>query len=420
MRFLTTFRTMTILLSLVLLVAACGSESDTSADPVSESQDADSGSQDADEEAGGLSTVRGIGEETITLGAILDLSGPYNAAGVLMRDGVEAWVQQVNADGGVQGRQVEVVYEDNQSDPSATLAAANKLIFNDNVFALAGVHGSAAFGAILDLVEEEEVISFSLGLSEEMYNPTKDHVFVAAVPYAAQMERGVQHLVEELGVQRPAVLYQDDEFGESGLSGFDAATASLGVEVAARESFVRGSDDVSAQVQAIVDSGADAVACVCIYTQSGLLRRELGRLGAEDIPAFAINPSVGAPFFEIAGGSADNFYAADYYAHPGDPTFDAADAAVQAAHGRPAETFDLFGLVNTAVLLQAMQEADELTPSGVVDALHAMNGVSVPGFVPPVEFGADQHVASLASAVYAADPEEGDWDRVGDPVPPGE
>lgn len=213
MRFLTTFRTMTILLSLVLLVAACGSESDTSADPVSESQDADSGSQDADEEAGGLSTVRGIGEETITLGAILDLSGPYNAAGVLMRDGVEAWVQQVNADGGVQGRQVEVVYEDNQSDPSATLAAANKLIFNDNVFALAGVHGSAAFGAILDLVEEEEVISFSLGLSEEMYNPTKDHVFVAAVPYAAQMERGVQHLVEELGVQRPAVLYQDDEFG---------------------------------------------------------------------------------------------------------------------------------------------------------------------------------------------------------------
>lgn len=420
MRFLSTFRLIGMCLSMAVLVAACGDSADTptaASDPTSAES---TGAVETDGEAGATTAVRGIDDDTITLGAILDLSGPYNAAGVLMRDGVEAWVQQVNAEGGVHGRQVEVIYEDNQSDPSATLAAANKLIFNDGVFALAGVHGSAAFGAILDLVEEEEVISFSLGLSEEMYNPTKDHVFVAAVPYAAQMERGVHHLVEEMGVARPAVLYQDDEFGESGLAGFDAAAEALGLEVAARETFVRGSDDVSAQVQAIIDAGADAVACVCIYTQSGLLRRELGRLGADDVPAFAINPSVGPPYFEIAGGSADNFFAADYYAHPGDPTYEAADAAVQAAHGRAAETFDLFGLVNTAVLLQAMQDAAELTPSGVVEALNAMDGVEIPGFVPPVEFGPDQHVASLASAVYAANPEDGDWQRVGDPVAPAE
>lgn len=421
MRFLSTFKLIVMCLSLGLVAAACGSSSDTPTAAADSTAAADPVEDDgAEEDATTTSPVRGVDEDTITLGAILDLSGPYNAAGVLMRDGVEAWVRQVNADGGVQGREVEVIYEDNQSDPSATLAAANKLIFNDGVFALAGVHGSAAFGAILDLVEEEEVISFSLGLSEEMYNPTKDFVFVAAVPYAAQMERGVNHLVEELGVERPAVLYQDDEFGESGLAGFDAATEALGLDVAARETFVRGTDDVSAQAQAIIDSGADAVACVCIYTQSGLLRRELGRLGAAHVPAFAINPSVGAPYFEIAGGSADNFFAADYYAHPGDPTYDEADAAVQAAHGRPAETFDLFGLVNTAVLLQAMQDADELSPRGVVDALNAMDGVAVPGFVPPVEFGPDQHVASLASAVYAANPEAGVWERVGDPTPPAD
>ena len=70
--------------------------------------------------------------------------------------------------------------------------------------------------------------------------------------------------------------------------------------------------------------------------------------------------------------------------------------------------------------VQAMQDAAELTPSGVVEALNAMDGVEIPGFVPPVEFGPDQHVASLASAVYAANPEDGDWQRVGDPVAPAE
>lgn len=421
-------RTLAVAAVVALAATACAGSTEQESDNVAEEHDTASGeegtgtddgtsSQEGDESATGNETaVRGVSEDTIRLGAILDLSGPYNAAGVLMRDGISAWVDKVNDEGGIQGRQVEVIYEDNQSDPSATLAAATKLISNDEVFALAGVHGAAAFGAILDLVGEERVPSFSLGLSEEMYNPLREYVFVAAVPYAHQMARNVGFLDEEFGGPKMAVIYQDDEFGESGLTGFDNATEELGMEVVARETFVRGADDLSAQARAVVDAGAEAVACVCIYTQSGLLRRELGRLDAADIPVVAINPSIGAPYFEIAGDSAGNFYAAEYYAHPGDPSYDPANDAVQAAHGRDATTFDLFGLVNAAILLQAMQDADELTPEGVVSALEAMQGVEAPGLLPPVQFGADSRVASFEAAVYEADPTSQSWDRVGDPV----
>lgn len=422
-------RTLAAAAVVALAATACADSAEQDTDDTTEQEstaageedsgtDGDTSSEEGDESpAGEEAAVRGVTEDTIRLGAILDLSGPYNAAGVLMRDGISAWVDKVNADGGIDGRQVEVIYEDNQSDPSATLAAATKLISNDEVFALAGVHGAAAFGAILDLVGEERVPSFSLGLSEEMYNPMRDYVFVAAVPYAHQMARNVGFLDEEFGGPTMAVVYQDDEFGESGLTGFDNATEELGMEVVARETFVRGADDLSAQARAVVDAGAEAVACVCIYTQSGLLRRELGRLDAADVPVVAINPSIGAPYFEIAGDSAGNFFAAEYYAHPGDPSFEPANEAVQAAHGRDATTFDLFGLVNAAILLQAMQDAEELTPEGVVSALEAMEGVEAPGLLPPVQFGPDSRVASFEAAVYEADPTSQSWDRVADPAP---
>lgn len=414
-------RTLAVAAVVAMTATACADagneETDTPAeqDTAPDGEESTTGDDASSEEAD--AAVRGVSDDTIRLGAILDLSGPYNAAGVLMRDGINAWVDKVNNDGGIHGRQVEVIYEDNQSDPSATLAAATKLISNDEVFALAGVHGAAAFGAILDLVDEERVPSFSLGLSEEMYNPLREYVFVAAVPYAHQLARGIAFLDEEFGGPDMAVIYQDDEFGESGLTGFDNATEELGLEVVARETFVRGADDLSGQARSVVDAGAEAVACVCIYTQSGLLRRELGRLGAEDVPVVAINPSIGAPYFEIAGDSAANFFAAEYYAHPGDPSFEAANEAVQASFDREATTFDLFGLVNAAILLQAMQDADELTPEGVVSALEAMQGAEAPGLLPLVEFGPDSRVASFEPAVYEADPASQSWTRVADPAP---
>ena len=419
-------RTLAAVAVTALVATACGDSAEQDDEDTAEQEETAAGEGDSgtdgeassDEGATGDEVaVRGVTADTIRLGAILDLSGAYNAAGVLMRDGISAWVDKVNAEGGIDGRQVEVIYEDNQSDPSATLAAATKLISNDEVFALVGVHGAAAFGAILDLVGEERVPSFSLGLSEEMYNPLREYVFVAAVPYSHQMARNVGFLDEEFGGPTMAVVYQDDEFGESGLIGFDNATEELGMEVVARETFVRGADDLSAQARAVVDAGAEAVACVCIYTQSGLLRRELGRLDAADVPVVAINPSIGAPYFEIAGDSAGNFYAAEYYAHPGDASFDPANEAVQAAHGRDATTFDLFGLVNAAILLQAMQDAEELTPEGVVSALEAMQGVEAPGLLPPVQFGPDSRVASFEAAVYEAEPASQSWSRVADPAP---
>jgi len=366
--------------------------------------------------------ARGVSEDQIKIGAILDLSGPYNVAGVDMRDGMEAYAKWVNDNGGVNGRQISMSYEDNKSDPAGTLAAANKLLLRDEVFALAGVHGAAAFGAIFDLVEREDAISLSLGLSESMYNPVKPNVFVAAVPYAQQMGRTVEYAVEEFGEDiRLAVLAQDDEFGTSGVAGITTTAEALGVPIIAQESFPRGAPDVTAQTRALLRENPDVIACMCIYTQAGQLRKELNDQGAADVKILAPNPSVGAPYFELAGEQSGGMYAADYYSHPGDPGWDEAQEIFAASFDRDPTGFNLFGLVNMAVLVQAIENVDgPPTTESVRSALEEMSELEVPGMVSPVTFGPDDHVAGEATIVYEADPETRTFVAVNEAgVPPG-
>jgi len=385
---------------LVLTLAACGED-------------------DNDAQAGG---ARGVTESEIKIGGILDLSGPYNVAGVDMKDGMQAYADWVNENGGLNGRQISMIYEDNKSDPGATAAAANKLVLRDEVFALAGVHGAAAFGAIFDLVDRENVISLSLGLSESMYNPVRPNVFVAAVPYAQQMGRTVEYAAEEFGEDmRLATLTQDDEFGTSGMSGITTTAEELGVEIIAQETFTRGSADVTAQTRALLREDPDVIACMCIYTQTGQLRKELNDQGASDVAILAPNPSIGAPYFELAGAESGGMYAADYYSHPDGPGWSEAQEIFAASFDRDPTGFNLFGLVNMAVLVEAIEAADgDVTTDSVRSALEAMDGVEVPGMVGPVTFSAESHVASQETIVYEADPATKTFVQVMDAgVPPG-
>lgn len=385
---------------LVLSLAACGED-------------------DQDAEAGG---ARGVTESEIKIGGILDLSGPYNVAGVDMKDGMQAYADWVNENGGINGRDISMVYEDNKSDPGATAAAANKLVLRDEVFAIAGVHGAAAFGAIFDLIDREDVISLSLGLSESMYNPVRPNVFVAAVPYAQQMGRTVEYAVEEFGEDmRLAALTQDDEFGTSGLAGITTTADELGVEIIAEETFTRGAADVTAQTRALLREDPDVIACMCIYTQAGQLRQELNDQGASDVAILAPNPSIGAPYFELAGAESGGMFAADYYSHPDGPGWSEAQEIFAASFDRDPTGFNLFGLVNMAVLVEAIEATgDDVTTESVRSALEDMDGVEVPGMVGPVSFSADSHIASEETIVYEADPPTKTFLQVMDPgVPPG-
>lgn len=436
----TATRAVAAIASLALFAASCGGSDDdtepiasdaattepandaTSAatDPVTtdvESPDPTEPTSTADADGNDLSApagdVRGITDDTIKIGVPIDFSGPFNAAAPFFQGGLDAYVADINENGGVQGRQIELVYEDNAADPNTTVDAVNKLIFDDEVFALIGPTGSAATSAILDLADEEQVITLPVAYADSLFEPARQYTFVPATPYANQISRGIEWATEEFGADTSmGLLFEDDDFGEAGKRGFDAATAALETTVAGQEAFPRGADDLSAQTRSLVDAGATIIVCVCAFGQSGLLAQTLSRTGADDVAVLAPNPTVGPPFFPIAGEAASNTYAADYIAHPGSQAWDQIVEIIEPRLDTPVNQFHLLTIVNMAILIEALNTADELSPEGVVAALEAFDGVTVPGYAAPISFPDGRRFASTEAAVFESDPSASDWIEV--------
>lgn len=380
------------------------------------------GAPSADEDSSG-DAERGISDDTIKLGAILDFTGPFAAASPLFQNGIDSWAEKVNGDGGIAGREIEIVYEDGRADPGAAQTAATKLINDDGVFAIITALGSAASASVAELSENEGVIMFPAGPADALYDPVLSHIFVVPVPYQAQAARGVEAMVDLTDGSKVGAVYSTDEFGESGLVGVEAAVDELGLELVADVTFERGAQDLRAQAQSLLDADPDFGVCVCAYGQSALLMRELARLGSPDLPVVASSPTVGAPLFELIGDDGESLYATDFVSHEGTPGWDEAAEAMQASVGHDPDSLELLGsFTNLAVLTTAMAEAEELTTEGVISALESFEDVQIPGLAVPVTFTAERHVASFASGVYQADPANDTWELVADveePATPG-
>ncbi|TDA67537.1 MAG: hypothetical protein D9V47_10785 [Clostridia bacterium] len=392
-------------LLLVLALVACGQQQQEAAGPKGES--ATSKEETA---AGGVGEVRGVTGDTIRIGAILDFTGPYKSAGVLMRSGIETYFKYVNDHGGINGRKVVTFFEDNQSNPPTSLAAANKLIFNDKVFALAGVHGSAAFAAIYDLVEKEKVISFSLGHATQDFEPLKKMVFQVPTPYYHQAARIVDFFIDDLGIKEPkiGVIYQDDAMGMDALKGVEAEAKARDIEIVAKEPYQRGATDLSTQVLNLKRSGAEQVIVGGIFTQAGMFLKEAQKVNYKPATA-GISPTLNEVVFDVAGEAADGFYAANCFSMPDDETYVQAEEIAKKYNVEPNPHF-LYGFVNAAVLTEALEAVgDEITPEKVAAALEKLNKVTVPGFVPSITFGPDKHFATGASGLFKLDYAQKKW-----------
>lgn len=392
-------------LLMVLVLVACGGQQQEAAGPKGET----AGPRE-EGTAGGAGEVRGVTDDTIKIGAILDFTGPYKSAGVLMRSGIETYFKYVNDHGGINGRKVVLYFEDNQSNPPTSLAAANKLIFNDKVLAIAGVHGSAAFAAIYDLIEKEKVISFSLGHATQDFEPLKKMVFQVPTPYYYQAARIVDFFIDDLGIKEPkiAVIYQDDAMGMDALKGVEDEAKARGIEIVAKEPYQRGATDLSTQALNLKRSGAEQVIVGGIYTQAGMFLKEAQKINYKPVTA-GISPTLNSVVFDVAGEAADGFYAANVFAMPGDETYAQAEEIAKQYNVEPHPHF-LYGFVNAAVLAEALKAAGkDITPEKVAAALEEMKEVKVPGFVPPITFGPDKHYATGSSGMFKLDYAQKKW-----------
>ena len=172
----------------------------------------------------------GVFDDYILFGQSAAFSGPANELGINMRLGIKAAFQEVNQRGGVNGRQLELKFMDDAYEPEAAITNTKQLI-EDGVFALIGAVGTPTSRSATPVAAEEGIpyVAPFTGAAF-LRDPEWQNIVNLRASYNQETEEMVERLTEDLGIERIAVMYQDDSYGRAGYSGATSALARRGME----------------------------------------------------------------------------------------------------------------------------------------------------------------------------------------------
>ncbi|MBI3029492.1 MAG: ABC transporter substrate-binding protein [Candidatus Rokubacteria bacterium] len=209
---------------------------------------------------GGLAVPAGWAQQDpVKIGVIQPLSGPVAASGNYVRMGTEIARDWINARGGVLGRQIQLVIEDNKSDPKEAASAAEKLIVRDKVPAIMGAWGSSMTLAVMPKLEEYGV-PMVVETSSAASITKKGNPWVFRISPPSEMEAlGLGKYLGDLGVKRADFLAVNTDWGRGAVAAFGDILKKRGANVGAVEFMEQAATDMSAQITKIRGTGGDTL-----------------------------------------------------------------------------------------------------------------------------------------------------------------
>src|SRR3954470_13155419 len=225
--------------------------------------------------------AQGVTDTEILLGQSVALSGPSEQLGRDMRQGAQLYFNAINARGGINGRKVVLKTLDDGYDPPRAADNTRRLIDQDKVFALFGYVGTPTSAAALPIFTEAHVPFVGAFTGAELLRqPFNRYVFNVRASYFDETEAIVQHLTA-MSIDRIAVFYQNDAYGQAGLAGVERALKKRNLDVAGKGTVERNTVDVKAAVDAITKAGPQAVVMIGAYKACAAFVRDMKKAGAD-------------------------------------------------------------------------------------------------------------------------------------------
>jgi len=240
------------------------------------------------------------------IGAVLDITGAGASLGVPERDTLTLLTEQLNAQGGIDGRQVEMIIEDNASTEDGAARAATKLITEDQVDILLGASRTGPSLAMRPIAESTPIPMISLAANVTIVDGS-EWVFKTAQNDSVVIENIVKDAASK-GYKTIALARDASGFGEGVRELFDKIGAPSGISVVAVESFAPDATDFTAQMVNIRNANADAVVIWGIPPAAGLAQKAYAQL-AVGKPVYQSHGIGNQVFLDTAAESADGLVA---------------------------------------------------------------------------------------------------------------
>jgi len=342
------------------------------------------------------------GDGPIVIGTITDLSTANAISGAAYAAGASAFFDQLNADGGIDGRSVEFKVLDHKYDPQQAVTAAHALIEQDGAIALLAPFGTPQTEALFPYVLQQEgvpILGPAAGLSS-WYDPPQRGLFGILTPYDIQ-GGFVGKWIGDDGFENVAIVHSDlasyAQVGEAAAAGVvsanpDAKTTDIPVKL--------GTTDYAPIIGQIKQLGADAVflAVPTAEVITYLKAQEQQQLTAE---TYAYNAGADVSVPSVAGSAANGLHAVALTLPPNDdaPEIEAYRNALEKYAPDQEPTFySLLGYADAAIFAQIVSTIDgPITSESIIDAYNSASGIET-GILPPVTFSAD-HTMGVSQLV---------------------
>ena len=221
----------------------------------------------------------GVTDDTVKIGSFGALTGPYYIYGKVIMDGAQLVYNEVNEAGGIHGRKIEYVREDDRCDAATGIAAAKKLIHQHEVFALhAGGCSNASIAARPDIDKAQVPWVVMASIGEPIYDPISKYIYTPQMTASIESLAQVDHAVK-LGKKRIGIISLQDAWGRSRYKPLIARLKHHGITPVADVEMVDTANDATAQVLKLKQANPDAIMLVLYARSAAMYLRDAHKLG---------------------------------------------------------------------------------------------------------------------------------------------
>jgi len=253
-------------------------------------------------------TVRGVTPTEIIIGTYTDLSGVTAMWGVNNTNSWRMVFNDVNAAGGINGRKIKYIVEDNQYQVPRSVQAANKLINRDGVFIMVANGGTPMNNAVMpDQLAKGVANVFPLTSARSMYEPLNHLKFGLAASYYDQMRAGVKAFITDHHNKAVCAMSQDTDFGRDVMDGARDQLKAMGIKLVAETLHKPTDTDFSASVARLRDANCDLILMGTITRDTIQIISAVRKVGWK-VDMLGQAASYDEAIAEAPGGVTEGFY----------------------------------------------------------------------------------------------------------------
>jgi branched-chain amino acid transport system substrate-binding protein len=255
-------------------------------------------------------------KEPVLVGVSGPLTGPYAQYGAQWKKGFDLALDETNASGGINGRPLQYVFEDSQSDPRQTINIARKFVADERILVEVGDFSSAASMAASPIYQAAGLVQFGFTNSHPDFTKGGDYVWSNAVNQKDEMPL-LADFLRDLGLKRIAVLHINSDWGRTSKDLLVEAVAARGGTIVDAEGYLADEKDFRSAIVRAQGANPDGIALISYYPDGAQITRQLRNAGVTQ-PIVAGGSIYSPKFLELGGDAVEGVLTTVPF-FPGDP-----------------------------------------------------------------------------------------------------